>query len=444
MPVMPPRLMSARLMPAVRELAGVSRLLVLRGGGVAATFLMNLLIVRRFGAETNGLFQVALSYVMIGAAVGRLGQEQLALRDIAAIKVGGDAGRARAAIDRSLAVTLPAALAVALSVAVAADIWGADGGGMIPAFTPTIILLAWLWIVTEALRGWQLVLAAIFWQGSFIPIAFVALFVPLDALGLLRAGGLPWLYAGCSLVGLAGAGWAWRRAISASHRPAAAVPWRHAVRDTVRRGAMFWILAILTNVAGWLDLLVLYAFADAAVVGIFQPIVRTGGLIAVAINIATAGLIARLALLYAARDGAAFVRIARLYWIAIAAGSLAAGAVFIAMAPWIAALWGPAIAPYHRELTLYVLVQLAQAIFIIAPLAAPVMGLERAMVVVQIANVPLKAAAVALGYAQAGLAGVIAGLGLCTLVSVSWTVLLFFRQLATMGIRWQSFLTGRP
>ncbi|MBM3333236.1 hypothetical protein FJY63_01100 [Candidatus Sumerlaeota bacterium] len=218
----------------------------------------------------------------------------------------------------------------------------------------------------------------------------------------------------------------------------------HAAAETIRRGSTFWILAILTSVAGWLDLLVLYAFADAAVVGVFQPIIRTGGLIAVAINIATSGLIARLALLYAAGNGPEFLRLTRLYWLGITTTSLVVGTVFIVMSPTIAAIWGPAIAPYHHELSFYVIIQLLQAVFIIAPLAAPVVGLERQMVVVQIVNVPMKTLAVMIGYMQGGLTGVIAGLGLCTLVSVLWTASLFIRQLTTLEIRWQSFITGRP
>jgi len=435
-----------RSAPLIREAANLFRLLILRGSGVGATFLMSLLIVRRFGVEVNGLFQVALSYVMIGAAVARLGQEQLALREIAAMRVRDDGRSARAAIDLSLAVTLPVGIVTAAIFAGGAMLLDPGGGGMLPAFAPTIVMLTGLWIVTEALRGWQLVPASVFWQGCFIPVAFVLAFLLLDAAGWLAPEGLAPLYGVCGLVALAGSTWSWRQAIGdhVTGRPSTSGGrGMAAVVSTMRSSATFWMLAIFTSVAGWLDLLVLYAFADAAVVGTFQPIVRTGGLIAVAINIVATGLVARLAYLYADGDGVQFVRLARGYWLAITAGSLVAGATFIVAAPWIAAAWGPKIAPYAAELSLYVLIQIFQAIFIIAPLAAPVMGLERAALVVQIANVPLKAVAVGVGYAHGGLTGVILGIGFCTLVTVLWTVVLFFRQLAAMGIRWQSFLTGR-
>lgn len=431
---------------AIREAMAVARLLLLRGGGVAATFLLNLLIVRRFGPMTNGQFQVALSYVMIAAAVARLGQEQLALRDVARLRAEDDAARARRTVDLSLLLTLPAGFLIAGGLALLATAAAANGADMVPAFAPVVLCLSGLWILTEALRGWQRVPEAIFWQGSFVPIAFVAAFVVLDGMGWLRPALLPLVYGVCALGGVAGAFWTWRRALPRLAGAAGSGNRIDLLRDglhRLRQGSLFWMLAVLTNAIAWLDILVLNAVADARTVGIFQPIVRSGGLIAVGINIVTAGLIARLALLYAKGDGPEFLRAARLYWLAILAGSLLVGVLFIMFAKPIAGLWGPAIAPYHHELVVYVLIQLFQAVFIIAPLAAPVMGLERALLMVQVASVPLKAAAVVLGYAWGGLLGVILGIGLCTFVSVVWTVLLFLRQLQIMGLRWHSFITGR-
>lgn len=432
------------LQALLQEAVSMSRLMVIRGSGVGATFLMNLLVVRHFGAETNGLFQVGLSYAMIGAAVARLGQEQMLLRDIAGHRARDLNDNARKSLNLSLAVSVPAAFAVAAVTAFVAHHWGVNGGGMIPAFSLSIIGLAALWIVTEALRGWQMIPASVFWQGGFVPVAFVLAFTILETCDALQAGALPFLYAGCIALSLCGAIISWRRAVGPREGGAyGGMSW-HAAAESIRRGSTFWILAILTSIAGWLDLLVLYAFADAAVVGVFQPIIRTGGLIAVAINIATSGLIARLALLYAAGNGAEFLRLTRLYWLAITSTSLVVGAVFIVMSPAIAAIWGPAIAPYHRELSFYVIIQLLQAVFIIAPLAGPVVGLERQMVVVQIANVPMKALAVIFGYMQGGLIGVIGGLGLCMVITVLWTAWLFVRRLTTLKIRWQSLITGRP
>lgn len=422
------------------ELGQIARLVIIRGIGVGATFLMSVLIVRKFGAETNGLFQVGLSYAMIGAAVARLGQEQLALRRVAGFRANEDRVNARTLVRTALAMAIPMGVIVAVCMNLAAWITD-DAGGMIFAFAFAVVPLAGLWILTEALRGWQYVSTAIFWQSTIPPALFVVIFALLNALQVLSTQFLPWVFVFCATFALFGASIFWKSIVSLSADDRANLRIKQ-FRSALKQGRDFWVLAIFTHVAAWIDILILMHFADAYVVGVFQPIVRTGGLIAVAINIATAGLVARLALLYYTSDTFNFARLVRLYWLMIGLGSISTGLVFLIFANEILAVWGPELLPYRDELVSYVCIQVFQSIFIIAPLVGPVIGLERPMIVVQIVNLPLKVISVSAGYAYGDLLGVIVGLGFCTLFSVSWITALFLRELSKKGISLRLLVFG--
>lgn len=425
----------------IREVLSLARLFAFRGAGVLATFLTSVLIVRKMGAETNGLFQVGVGYVIIAGAVGRVGQDQLNFRRMAGYRAMHDRAAASDALRASLAVSLPFALLSAVGLAVCSIVSGPDDGARyLAAFGWSVLPFAWLWIFTEALRGWQLVGASVFWQGSFVPMAFLTAFAMLNLIGATTPGMLPFLYAACVIVALLGAAASWRSAIRHEAEPAQGVRGLPAESDratTFRAGKAFWALAILANVAAWIDLLLLYAIADASSVGVFHAIVRTGGLIAVAINIAASGMMAKLALLHASADTDEFARLLRFYWLAITIGAAVACLAFAASTEPVLRLWGPELMPYKFELAAYLLVQFGQALFILAPLIAGVIGLEKQLVLLQIVNVPLKAGTVYIGYAVGGLIGVIAAIGFCTLVTMVWTSVLVVGRLQTFGVSWK-------
>lgn len=424
--------------PVLKEVIGLARLFAFRGMGVLATFLTSVVIVREFGVEANGLFQVGVGYVMIGGAVGRVGQDQLNLRRMAGFKVTDDRTAAWAALRASMAVSLPFAFLSAAGLA----LWSfatetGNDANYLAAFGWSVLPFTLLWIFTEALRGWQFVGSSVFWQGSFVPVVFLAAFAAFGAVLPLSAGMLPFLYAACVLLALLGAAASWRSASGpndgSAHMSLTSLQW-HEWTTTVKAGSAFWALAILANVAAWIDLLLLYAIADASTVGVFHAIVRTGGLVAVAINIAVSGMIAKLALLHAAGDRVAFAKLLRFGWFAITICAAATCVAFAALAQPILHIWGPELMPYRAELSVYLLVQFGQAILILAPLIAGIIRLEKQLVLVQIANVPLKTITVFIGYGTAGLMGVIAAIGICTVITMAWTTWLVTGRLRAFGI----------
>lgn len=419
-----------RIRAVAGELWGIALLFLVRGSGLGATFLAGVLLARQFGASTNGLFQLGIAYVTVLGAVARLGQDQLNLRTMAELRAREDAMRARQEMIRSLLVAAPLAALAAVALALVAYAKEApEQATFLTTFSLSVIPFASLWILTEGLRGWQHVQSAMFWQGACAPVVFIALLAAWSSSADPNIDWLPYLYAVSIVIAVIGAGWSWSRAVKgAATLPtegAASANWRHRIRD----GRTFWMLTILVSVSGWVDLIILYAVADAETVGIFFAVARTGALIAVALNIAAAGAVARLALLYAGEKFTEFARVLRFYWLVFAGGAFMAGLIFTVAAGPIMSIWGPETAPFSSEFLIYVAVQMIQAVFILPQMVAPVVGLEKKIFQLNILILPAKAIAVYIGYSAGGLMGVIVAVGAAMIATAGVTAIIFLRHL---------------
>jgi len=205
-------------------------------------------------------------------------------------------------------------------------------------------------------------------------------------------------------------------------------------------GKHFWLLAIMTGFAGWIDLLVLSTITSNEVIGIYQPIVRTGTVVAVFINMATSTLVARLAILYAKGNNDEFLRLTRTYWLAIVISSLILCIMFILNINLITSAWGPEFAEYNLEFGAYIGVQLFQSIFILPMLISPVIGLEKELAWIQVLVLPLKIISIIIGFIFMEILGVIYALGLCTFVTSLLVFFFYIRQLKRKGMPWQQLV----
>lgn len=409
--------------------------------GVTSTLLISIYIVRQYGVEVNGAFQLSFAYVMIASAVAKLGQDQLALREVAKYCAQNDPNRAAAFLIAALKLVIPFGLVVSALMIGAIASLNKNLLVYIIYFVPTVVAISTIWVIAEGMRGWQSINIAIFWQAVFIPLLFlitifgIGLFHPIDPIFL------PLIYSLIASIVVFLIYGSWKQASAFDGAIVKTISFSPIMM--FRDGKHFWIFAVLTGFAGWVDLIVLSVFASNDVIGVYQPIIRTGGMVAVFIQMATSGLVARLAMIFAKDDHAEFIRLTRIYWLMIVCVSFLACMIALIFMDFIISMWGDGFIQYKLEFCLYIGIQFFQTFLILPMLISPVIGLEKELVWVQILNLPLKVVSIMIGFGFLGLLGVIYALGFCTLISSLLILFFYIRQLERKGISWQRLMLIR-
>ncbi|MBI1385621.1 MAG: oligosaccharide flippase family protein [Rhizobiales bacterium] len=413
--------------PAARmaDALAIARAGLIQAAGIATAFAAHLLVARTLGIEAQGAFQVGLGWIIVLATVGRLGLEQLAVREVAAAHANGNPGAARRYLGSAFNLAVPA-LAVAAACGLVASLVGPAGsaGGALSAMLPVMMLAVvpagLTLLVAEALRGWQQPAASALLQYVLPWFLLLALAGTLALAGRLTPGAIGWLLLAANGLAFVAAFGLWRRATGAAAGGAMAVrrddPGGRPLRAMLLRAAPFFGAALAFALFGWVDVIVLGLLASAADVGLFGAVLRTGGLIGnlvIAANIPVAPRIARAYAAGALADVRAIVhRNAGLL-------ALLAGPVMVLV--WLLAerlmgLWGE---PFRAGAPLLVVYAAFQTVNLVVGLffyANLVTGGERVAMLLLSGAVLAKGLGVAAGYLAFGIDGAVWASGLALLV----------------------------
>jgi O-antigen/teichoic acid export membrane protein len=424
-----------------KETLGIIQLLAIRGGGMLALFLVNVIIARTQGAVAQGLFQIGLAWVMVAATVARFGQDPLMLRTAAEFRAIDDLPSAHRSLNASLGlVTL--SLVVATCSAMLLMTFGPLKAQneeslyflfvMATAIPPMGILM----VITETQRGWLQINLAMAWQSS----------IPQCLLFLMVAGGVLlglkshiWVaFAYVAAFALA-AVFAFRSWLNTSQQPIVWPPIKD-MKSVFYGGSNFWVFAVLTAIIAWLDVILLGYVADAETVGRYTAVVRTGAVLGTLVQIISAGAVARLAVLYAKGDFAGFAKYFRTYFQLFFAAAIPLAVSLYLFPTEIMSIWGAAYANSETLILVYGGFQVLNFFLCLTGFCVAVIGLEKQLVTVQFISLAFKVILIFAGFRIAGLQGALWGAGLSLFIFNILSSVIFFQRLKQNGLSFRSLL----
>lgn len=253
-------------------LRGTAAVFGIRSAALALGVVVHLAIARLYGAETLGLYSLAVVLALTAALVGRIGTDRSIVRFVAG-DVAGDPAAAGTVLGRVVSLTLPLSTVVAVALWLAAP-WLAAGWFGDAALGPPLRALALsvpafnlLAAFAGAFQGMQRVLT---WAlaRELLPnlltlLALLAATALADRDPLFPAASRALGYA----AGAAGALLLWRGLGGRIEVRGAAGPGSAELLRVsgpmLGTAALYWIL-------GWTDLVMLGALAEASEVGIYR------------------------------------------------------------------------------------------------------------------------------------------------------------------------------
>ena len=297
--------------PGTRELSrGALQTLVLRLGGGALEFLLNLVVARVCGAAGAGLFHSAITAANVASVFARLGLDNTVLRRTAAHAAAGEEAALRGVVAGSARLALATSAVAALLLVVLAA-WLArsvpsvrEAGPLLQLAALGVLPLSLACLHGEALKALRRVAASQFVSAMLLPgVACVAALLLAPRFG---AGGavLAWVL-GAFVAAGAGA-LCWRNAMRASPPPAP-VASRELLAGSL---ALLWVTTARLG-TGWMATAALLLWSSTADVGVYNVALRLSlalGLLLMAVNsVAAPGFAARVRL----GDPAGLQRLAR-------------------------------------------------------------------------------------------------------------------------------------
>lgn len=349
--------MMTRKSAIVRE-AGFSFTGFLTGQGLRYLFTVAVAVL--FGAEYLGVYALALGAVQIAevAAVGGLDAGVLRFVNLHDGRPEEQRARIAAALKASLYASAPIAMLLMLVSGPLASLLRGDEPLRLAllCYAASLPFAVFTAVAGHAIQAFGNVRPKIVSTQLIVPGGMLLAAVSLNAL----AGPLPALLAAlpaASVVGCAWTGWKLRRltGVGPSAIPGAAAPGKMAL---YARPLMF--VTLLAATSHWLDIFMLGWYTDAGTVGLYQPAVRTAGLVR-SVLLAFAGIVSPMfASLHARGETAELGRIFRIVnrWVLLAA--LPPTVVLLVMPETVLAVFGPefvAVAPVLAVLAAAVLVQ---------------------------------------------------------------------------------------
>ena len=421
----------------------ILQLLAIRGSGILALFLVNVAIARNFGPVILGLFQIGLALVIVGATVGRWGQDQLMLRTAAEAKATEDINYAHVQLKASLALaciflTLGTTVALALVQAGLIKTQGSQSEAFFLIMMLAILPAGILMIVTEALRGWQKVNLSIAWQGSIPQSIFLVLVGAITLTVSKNPLWIPVAYVFAYVIAAVFAYFSWVK-IS---RQGTRAPSHTSLIRTFKHGQYFWLYAVLTSVIAWVDVFILSYLGNAEIVGNYSAVVRTGAILGTIVQIASAGAVGRLAVLYAQSDYAQFLRVFRFYFKLFLIGSIPLLLALLAFSDQLMTIWGLEYRDAGTQLMIYGGFQTVNFALCLAGFCAPVIGLERQLIIVQVIALIAKIVLIYVGYESAGIEGALFAAGTSLFIFNLLTVQILLAKLRQNGINGKQLLIG--
>lgn len=289
---------------------GALMALLLRVAAVGLGFLVNLVISRGLGASGAGSYFIVVSLATLVGLLGRMGQDTLLVREVAAVTACGQSGRTSGLYRRGLLIGLVGALAGAVAIAalagrLASDLFHNETLVLpLQIMSGAVVLMALQSVASEGLRGIGWVNASQFLQLVAAPLA------TLLALWLLPGSpsvvAVVWAsVAGFGVAAVLALAGAWT---ILPRGPQGALPAEYSVSRQLRKGWPLCAAGVLTYLGTWVDTLVLGTIASPDVVGVYTVAARVAALCGV-IKVSLAAVVGpRLAAASARGDMDAFRR----------------------------------------------------------------------------------------------------------------------------------------
>ncbi len=258
-------------------LAGTGQNIVGLAVFVAASFGMNVLIARAFGADSAPFGQITLvtQLAFVVGAATRLGMDMASVRRVAIEAGRGEPGRARAIVRIAIGV------AAAVSVFVALMVFGLSSwigslinvpGASVQAAAVALIFVALAQVYLGGSRGLKIMRHTLYayWIGQ--SIGWIAITVVLWSVFDKTVAVTAWSYALSWVMAMGVAWWSWRHATrSLPHLPAEAGE----ARALISYGAPRAPAALLSQALFYTDLAVLsHYFQGSPQVGVYAAAIR--------------------------------------------------------------------------------------------------------------------------------------------------------------------------
>jgi len=143
------------------------------GGGFA--FLFNILLARKLGADNSGIFFLCFSVVMIAVVIGRLGLDNVVLRDIAKYAINNKWGKLKGIFSYSVTISLISSVLMSLLVFFSADLISDQLFNMpemsksLRIMSLIIIPLSIISIIASSLKGLKKIAQATVTESLLVP-----------------------------------------------------------------------------------------------------------------------------------------------------------------------------------------------------------------------------------------------------------------------------------
>lgn len=351
----------ARLDPHVEEvLNGAVVAFVLRAFGAGLAFVLNVVIGRLLGAEGAGLYFLALSVVMIGAVITKVGLDNTLLRFVASGASSGDWNSVLAVFRMGMRLAAGTSLAAAGAIFALAP-WMSEHVFRVAPLAPTLRVMSFgifsfatMTLLAESLKGLKRIRNSMLVSGVLYPTIALVLIWPLaENYGAQGAAAAYVLGTGTA----AAIGWTMWRANTAH----VAAPTPAFERKTLWRSCRpLWTMAIINQgVLPWAPLFLLGIWGTAEDAGIFGAATRVAMLVTFFLTAVNTVIAPKFAELHTNGEIKALGRVARRFALLI---TLAASPLFFLLifaGDWVMALFGP---DFIRGGTALAILALGQAV----------------------------------------------------------------------------------
>ena len=258
------------------------------GGGVFAgvfRYIFNITVARLLGVEYLGYYAIGNAVTQVSTMVGKLGLDLGIVRYVSRLLAPGDQGRALATVRQALLLGLISALVWAMILMYAAediatllfDSPGSALGGILRLFALAVVPMAIALILAGASQGFKVLthraLAIQIFPSTTILLLFLLLVKwvpPVWSVGLA--------FIGSQLVSVIAAAILFSRLTGGIARGGA-----EPEKGLLRFSVPLLFAGLMGVLLHWSDILMLGALSSSATAGLYQPAVRTAGLIALMI-----------------------------------------------------------------------------------------------------------------------------------------------------------------
>ena len=321
-------------------LFGASQAFVLRAMGAVLAFALNVAIARLLGTDGAGLYFLALSVVMIGSVVARLGLDNAMLRFVAAGMAKRDAEQVNGVVSLGLRMAgifglLIAVLVAALAPHLATHLFSEpDLVQPLVWMSLGILSFSLMTLVAESLKGLKQIPKSMLVSGVIYPVVALLLLWPFVTYWGVAGVSLAYVVATVTAALL---GWLWwRRA-----RPAPGTG-SFPLSELWNSARPLWIMSGITRgLLPWLPLFLLGIWGTAEDSGVFGAATRLVMLITFFLTAVNTILAPKFAELYAKQNLAMIGKLARRFTLMITLAVLPLFLLLFFAGDFVMGLFGP-------------------------------------------------------------------------------------------------------